>query len=126
MVAEIISGKPIPQIKRKGAAPKYPWLQLKPGQAFKFVEGVTMNGARSMASQMVNQVDAKFAVRLCEDGIYCWRVDGIPDEPRNGNYRQEVPWIAEDTQRTRPAAETVVVGVERLPPKPVPSDEDAI
>lgn len=110
MTTEIITGLPIPHAQRRGAEPKYPWLQMKPGQAFKFTSNVTLNGARSMASQQAGSLAVKFAVRQCADGIYCWRVDGLPDEPPNGNYRQEISVV--ENYEPQPASETAVVGYE--------------
>lgn len=115
MVAEIIQGMKIPPINRKGSAPVYPWLQLKPGQAFKFNDGVTINGARSHASQTANALGMKFAVRQTPEGIFCWRVDGLANEPKNGNYRQDVSVIEDYAAMAGPASETAVVGYE---PKP--------
>lgn len=98
MVAEIICGKSIPSMKRRGAPPKYPWLQLQPGEAFRFDGEVTFSGARSMASQHTGGVTAKwkFIVRQCEDGIWCWRVDGTEFELQNGNEAQFAPKVAFD------------------------------
>lgn len=95
MVAEIIKGMPVPSLKRRGAAPKYPWLQLKPGDAFRFADDVTFGGARSMASQhTVGETGKwKLVVRQTDDGIYCWRVDGTPYELQNGNVPQTAPIV---------------------------------
>ncbi len=95
MVAEIIRNKPIPNLKRRGAVPKYPWLKLQPGEAFRFDKDVTFAGARSMASQHHAGETAKwkFVVRECDDGIWCWRVDGTAHELQNGNKHQEADRI---------------------------------
>ncbi len=108
MPVEIIEGMPMPQMKRRGAPPKYPWLQLKPGAAFKFAEGVTFAGARSMASQMTAPAKAKFAVRETASGIYCWRIDGTPYEVQNGNYAQTISQI--ENYQAEPATQTIVMG----------------
>lgn len=121
MVAEIVTGKSIPNLKRRGAVPKYPWLQLKPGQAFRFDKDVTFAGARSMASQhhIGETAKWKFVVRECEDGIWCWRVDGTAHELQNGNVHQvadrvafdpmEKPAIRSAAVSDRPAAEGDVI-----------------
>lgn len=95
MVAKIVDGRPIPALRRKGAPPKYPWLQLKPGQAFQFEPHVTLGGARSMASQMIcgDHAHLRFAVRVEPDGIFCWRVDGIAASLASGNERRHAPII---------------------------------
>lgn len=95
MVGKVLDGKAIPKMKRKGAPPKYPWLQLKPGQAFQFDQHVTIGGARSMASAMIcgDHADRKFAVRQTDDGIFCWRVDGLPAALENGNHPQHAKII---------------------------------
>ncbi len=109
MVAEIITDKKIPHMKRKGAMPKYPWLQMKPGDAFRFDAGVTFSSARSMASQHQAGETAKwkFAVRQCDDGIYCWRIDGTVHELQNGNAAQTADRIAIDP--AKPASRMEVV-----------------
>lgn len=89
MVAEIVYGKPIPSARRNGAAGKYPWRDLKPGDSFKFEPHVQMNSASSYVSRMSIQWDRKFVVRNTPDGIWCWRVDGLKNPPPNGNFRHE-------------------------------------
>lgn len=113
MTTEIITGMPLPPMHKRGAQPKYPWLQLRPGDAFKFAPGVTMNGARSMASQ--NSAGIKLAVRSMPDGIYCWRIDGTPHADINGNYRQEVQVIRDYGATATPAMESLIVGYEHKP-----------
>ncbi len=90
--------------------------QRKPGDAFKFDDGVTIGGARSAASQVANGLAIKLAVRATPEGIFCWRVDGLPNAPKNGNYRQDVEPIRDYTAQAGPASETTVVGYERKPP----------
>lgn len=109
MVGEIIRGMPIPPMKRRGAVPKYPWTKLQPGEAFRFADEVTFGGARSMASQHQAGETAKwkFVVRQCDDGIYCWRVDGTAHELQNGNSTQEAPKVVFDS--SRPTIRSVVV-----------------
>lgn len=127
MIAAIVNGKPIPSMKRKGAPPKYPWLHLKPGQAFRFSDDVTFGGARSMASMHRGGATAKwkFVVRQCDDGIWCWRVDGTPYELQNGNVAENVAVIEYDPkehkgQRTA-AVEDMPTGMELHTP-----DEDVM
>lgn len=111
MVAEIIKGMPIPAMKRKGAAPKYPWTTIQPGQAFKFDLGVSFAGARSMASQHMAGAmgKAKFVVRETAEGLFCWRVDGTEYELQHGNAAQTVaPADYKPTHATR--AELVTDG----------------
>lgn len=125
MVAEIITGMPIPSMKRRGAPPRYPWLSLKPGQAFKFADGVTFAGARSMASTMTAAAKVKFAVRETATGIYCWRVDGTPFELANGNYAQTVDAIDNYGAQAEPAKQTAIMGYEPFKPR-VDDDGDPI
>ncbi len=112
MVAPIITGMPIPSPLRKGASPKYPWLQMTPGQAFKFADTVPLSSARSMASQMSATNEVKYAVRQCEDGIYCWRIDGLPAEMQNGSYAVEAKII--DDYQPAPASKVEIVGHGKL------------
>lgn len=95
MSTVIIDSKPIPRLNRRGAPPKYPWLQLKPGQAFQFEPHVTLGGARSMASQhgVGEFAHLRFAVRAEPDGIFCWRVDGLAESLESGNERRLAPII---------------------------------
>lgn len=106
----IVSNMPIPQIKRKGAKSKYPWRDMQPGDAFKFESEVTMAGATGLAYQTGRNIGMKFAVRLMDDGIYCWRIDGTPYATANGNYRPTAERIDNYGATTVPAKETVVVG----------------
>ena len=119
MVAEILDNIPFPPHKRRGAQPKYPWLQLKPGQAFKFADGIGVASAKSMAAQIASGIEMKFAVRQTEDGVFCWRIDGTGWEVPNGNYRQEIAVIEDYATDPKPAIETTVVGVE--PRQGIPS-----
>ncbi len=116
MVAEVVKNKPIPRMKRNGASPKYPWLQMKPGDAFRFDSGVTFGSARSMASQHQAGETAKwkFAVRQCDDGIYCWRIDGTAHELQNGNSSQEAPRIDGYDPKMAASKESLIVdGLEK-------------
>lgn len=124
MVAEILDNIPFPPHKRRGASPKYPWLQLKPGQAFKFAEGISVASAKSMAAQMATGMAFKFAVRQTTDGVYCWRVDGTGWDIPNGNYRQEIPVIEDYADDPAPAITTSVVGYQ--PRKPEPEREPVL
>ncbi len=117
MVAPIIKGMKIPPHQRRGAQPKYPWLQLKSGEAFKFAEGVSVASAKSMAGQVASGMAMKFAVRKTEDGVFCWRIDGTDFVVPNGNYRQDVPVIADYAKNPKVAEETAVVGYEPRPPE---------
>lgn len=118
MTVPIIDGLAIPLHQRKGAQPKYPWLQLKPGQAFKFTDGISVASAKSMATQVASGCAMKFAVRQTANGVFCWRVDGMPDAPKSGNYRQEVPVIEDYAKNPLPATETAVIGYEPKPRRP--------
>lgn len=120
MVAEIIDGMKIPPHQRRGAQPKYPWLQLKPGQAFKFADGVSVASAKSMAGQVAHSMAQKFAVRKTADGVFCWRIDGTDFVVPNGNYRQEAPVIEDYAADPKTAQETAVVGYE---PRKVEEDD---
>lgn len=119
MVAEIITGKPIPPMKRRGAQPKYPWITLQPGDAFRFADDVTYSGARSMASQHMagSLARAKLIVRQTEDGIYCWRVDGTPYELQNGNYSETPAPIQQYGAAATPAKQAEVMGYEPRRPQ---------
>lgn len=123
MVAEIVTGKSIPAMKRRGARPKYPWLQLKPGQAFRFDADVTFAGARSMASAHTAGATAKwkFIVREAEDGIWCWRVDGTQHELQNGN-TQAVASVVEGYDPHATKAKRAELVSDR--PLPAASEED--
>lgn len=88
---EIVKGKPLPTYSRKGAAAKYPWGEMQPGDAFRYPAHITAGSASSMANHAGHQWQRKFAVRKDSDGcIWCWRVDGTPYEHVNGNVRQEI------------------------------------
>lgn len=114
MVAEIIKAKEMPDTKRKGSPPKYPWLQMEPGDAFKFGLGVTLHSAKSMASNAAAAREIKFAVRECDDGVYCWRIDGTPYAVRNGNYPPTATVIKNYSQSAPVAKRSVVVGIGKL------------
>jgi len=107
---DIVNNKPLPPIRRRGAKPIYPWAQMQPGQAFKFNAGASMNGATSLAYQSGRQHGMKFAVRLVDGEIWCWRVDGTPYAVPNGNYRQFSERIDDYGAAAKPADETNVVG----------------
>ncbi len=109
MVAEIIKGIPVPAMKRRGAAAKYPWATMQPGDAFKFDPDVTFAGARSMASahQAGTLAHAKFVVRETDGGVMCWRVDGTPFELKSGNVAQFAPKIPDDQPGPAKRAELV-------------------
>lgn len=125
MVADIIKGLPMPANVRKGAEPKYPWLQMAPGQAFKFTPNVRMSSARAMASNMAAANEVKYAVRQCEDGIYCWRIDGLPEAALNGNYAREAKVI--ENYEPTPASATSFIGQGKLVGgKEIIGDDDAI
>lgn len=126
MVGPIIDGMKMPNHARRGAKPKYPWLQLKPGQAFKFAEGVSVASAKSMAAQIASGLAMKFAVRKTEDGVFCWRVDGTGWEVPNGNYRQDVPVIEDYALDPKVASETSVVGYEKPKPVEAPKEDENI
>ncbi len=96
---QIIKGKPLPTLSRKGAQPKYPWGTMQPGDAFRFPMHLTIASASSMANQAGHQWQMKFVVRKDGDGsIWCWRVDGTPYEFVNGNVRQEIAIEAREYQ----------------------------
>lgn len=106
---EIISGRSIPEIRRKGAKAKYPWLQMKPGDAFCFPSDLSFSSASSMAYNAGTNYGMKFAVRQEPEGIFCYRVDGLENAPRNGNLREEL----EASPRTPgEATEVATVGID--------------
>lgn len=74
---EIITNKPVPELLLRGMRSKYPWRKMEPGDAFKFPDDVKIASARTVASQKGLTLKKKFTVRLTEDGIWCWRVDGL-------------------------------------------------
>lgn len=74
-------------VARRGAKAKYPWQTIKPGQAFKFADGLTMPSASSMAFVQSKAFSIRLVVRKEPDGIWCYRVDGLPDIPENANLR---------------------------------------
>lgn len=119
MVGEIIDGMKMPTHQRRGAKPKYPWLQLKSGQAFKFEDGISVASAKSMASH-ATAGSARFAVRKTADGIYCWRIDGTDWDMPNGNYRYEPPVIENYEPDPAASAEMTVVGYQ---PRKVEEDD---
>lgn len=104
----IVKNMPMPAMRRKGAARKYPWDTIQPGDAFKFEPGVSMSGASSLASAKGKFHKMKLAVRVVGDEIWCWRIDGY-DVP-NGNYRQTVDVVLDYVRAATPAKETLVVG----------------
>lgn len=114
MVAEIIKSKDMPENKRKGSPPKYPWLQLQPGDAFKFGPEVTLHSAKSMASNAANGREVKFAVRECDDGVYCWRIDQTKYAVKNGNYPPTIPIIQNYSESAPAAKRSSVVGHGKL------------
>jgi hypothetical protein len=106
----IIKNQPIPEIRRKGARPKYPWRDMKPGDAFEFTTGVTLKSAYSAAHQQGENLAMRFVVRRDpDDRIWCWRVDGLSNQPRNGNFREE-PDIVRNYTPQRAPVESAEVG----------------
>lgn len=106
----IIENMPIPPLKRKGAKPKYPWNDMQPGDAFKFNPEATMAGAASLSYATGRTKGMKFAVRLVDGEIWCWRVDGTKYENQNGNERPNADLVSDYAATAKPAQETVLIG----------------
>lgn len=92
----IVSGRAIPPIKRKGAKPKYNWTAMKPGQAFRFSDDITFSSAVAQASNRGKDFAMRFVVRQEDDGLWCYRVDGLSSEPRNGNIKENLKVVDRD------------------------------
>ncbi len=98
-----------PPIRRRGAKAKYPWKTIKPGQAFKFSDGVTMPSATSMAYAQGDAFSIRLVVRKEPDGIWCYRVDGLADVPENANLRHIAATVH---HRPSSEGEAAIVGID--------------
>jgi hypothetical protein len=90
----IVKNNPIPEIRRRGAVTKYPWRDMQPGDSFQFTPGVSAAAASSMAHSQGQTLCMRFIVRRKpDDSVWCWRVDGMKNPPRNANLKEDVPLV---------------------------------
>jgi hypothetical protein len=75
MTYEIRTGIELPKISNRGraGASKYPFAQMEIGNSF-IVTDRTARTVRSAVNAFQKRYEAKFAVRVTEDGVGVWRI----------------------------------------------------
>jgi hypothetical protein len=71
------TGIAIPTNKRGGRpreAYEYPWDTMRVGQSFLFPDELSTGGCRVMAMNAGPRYRRVFTVRICKDGLRCWRI----------------------------------------------------
>lgn len=90
-IAPIHRGEPAPAraLDRAGRR-KYLWAQMQPGDWFQFSTQIKASSARVMATEAGHNLAMKFRVyRGLDDGLYCIRIDGLPEDQREPGVRRD-------------------------------------
>lgn len=67
------SGIPLPNKGHVGAAPKYPWAEMKVGDSF-FVKGTTTRAFSAQVARRARMDGHKYSVRTVDGGVRVWRI----------------------------------------------------